>query len=365
MKFYLNSSRIYDFLEFPNMINYMEWYEERKNEDMFKGAEADDYLKLVEEISKKLEPYKKDIDNYYAGPFSEGYSFSSLLVKKDEILFYESEEHFLDFLLTLDEKEINERTILSLLKEYEATDPEKERNLTKMQEICKDKANILDYIKNLPLEASIKWNLYLAVSDPVKHMKEYVELMRLLYPIFSEVYEQYESEIKIYGELIEKTLLENGLEGIKEMTYDIFDKDIIEAEEICIVVSLVLSYSLLLDNLNDKSFLIWGLRISNAFKQMKEISEDKLNKRVQIFKNLGDKTRYEVLKHISAGETSTKLIAEALNVSSATVSYHISNFLTSKVIKVDRSMHKYGYLIDYELIERTIQELREDLKFPE
>lgn len=365
IKFYPKSSRISDFLKFPNLINYMEWHEEHKNDDMFKEVDINDYIKFVEEISEKLEPYKKEIGNYYAGTFTEGYSFINLSTKSDEILFYENEEQFLDFILTLNEKEINERIILSLLKEYDDTNLDEEKNLKKMREICKEKVDILDYIKNLSLDASIKWSLFLAISDPVKHMKEYVELMRKLYPIFRELYEPYESEIRVYGELLEKTLLENGLEGIKEMTYNIFDKSIIEADEICIIVSLVLSYSLLLNVQNDKSILNWGLRMSDAFKQMKEISEDRLNKRVQIFKNLGDKTRYEVLKYIAAGESSTKLIAEALNVSSATVSYHISNFLTSKVIRVDRSKQKYGYIVDYELIEKTIQELREDLKFPE
>lgn len=365
IKFYPKSSRISDFLRFPNLINYMQWHEEHKNDDMFREVEINDYIKFVEEIIEKLEPHKKDIENYYAGSFIESYSFVNLSTKADEILFYENEENFLDFLLTLDEKEINERIVLSLLKEYEETDIDNERNLTRMREICREKESILDYIKGLSLDSSIKWNLYLSTSDPVKHMKGYVELMRQIYPIFSEVYEHYESEIRVYGELLEKTILENGSEGIKELTYHILDKDIIGTDEICIIVSLVLSYSLLLNVLNDKSILTWGLRMGDAFKQMKEISEDRLNKRVQIFKNLGDKTRYEVLKYIAAGETSTKLIAEALNVSSATVSYHISNFLTSNVIKVDRSKQKYGYIVDYELIEQTIKEFREDLRFPE
>jgi DNA-binding transcriptional ArsR family regulator len=365
IKFYLKSSRIYDFLIFPSLINYIAWHDEHKNDDMFKEIDIDDYLKFVEGISEKLEPYKKDIVNYYTGPFTEDYNYVSLLIKKDEILHYNSVEQCLDFLLSLDEKEINERIVLSLLKNDEITDFNEEKKLIKMREICKDNANILDYIKGLALDANIKWSLHLATSDPVKHLKDYVELMRTLHPLFCEIYEPYISVIEVYGKLIEKTILEKDSEGIKELTYNLLDKNIIEADEICIIVSLMLSYSLLLHAMNDKSILTWGLRMSDAFKQLKEISEDRLNKKVQIFKNLADKTRYEVLKYIAAGETSTKLIAEALNVSSATVSYHISNFLTSKLIKVDRSKQKYGYMVDYELIEKTIHELREDLKFPE
>ncbi len=99
---------------------------------------------------------------------------------------------------------------------------------------------------------------------------------------------------------------------------------------------------------------------------MKEINENKTLERVQIFKNLGDKTRYEVLKLIAAGETSTKVIAKSLGVSSATVSYHLNNFLTSKVIRMDKSNNKFGYIVDYELLEDAIKGgFKKDLKFPE
>jgi DNA-binding transcriptional ArsR family regulator len=107
------------------------------------------------------------------------------------------------------------------------------------------------------------------------------------------------------------------------------------------------------------------LKVEDAIRQLKEINENKINERVQIFKNLGDKTRYEVLKLISSGETSTKSIAEALGVSSATISYHINNFLTSKVVKMDKIDNKYVYVVDYELLNRIIEEFKEDLKFPE
>lgn len=105
--------------------------------------------------------------------------------------------------------------------------------------------------------------------------------------------------------------------------------------------------------------------MEEAFRKMKEINENKIVERVQIFKNLGDKTRYEVLKLIAEGETSVKNIANQLGVSSATISYHINNFLTSKIIKFDKGKNKLNYVIDYELLEEVIKGLKDDLRFPE
>ena len=104
--------------------------------------------------------------------------------------------------------------------------------------------------------------------------------------------------------------------------------------------------------------------MEEAFKKMKEINDNKINERVQVFKNLGDRTRYEVLKLIASGETSTKEIANRLGVTSATVSYHINNFLTSKVIKLDKSNTRFGYVVDYDLLNEIIEGLKEDLQFP-
>lgn len=53
-----------------------------------------------------------------------------------------------------------------------------------------------------------------------------------------------------------------------------------------------------------------------------------------------------------------------LGVSSATISYHINNFLTSKVLKLDRSNDKFGYVVDYELLEDVIEEFKKDMNFP-
>lgn len=82
---------------------------------------------------------------------------------------------------------------------------------------------------------------------------------------------------------------------------------------------------------------------------------------VLIFKNLGDKTRYEVVKLIATGESSTKKIATALEVSSATISYHLSALVTAKIIRLDKSNNKFRYVLDWDSIESAFNSLKEDM----
>jgi DNA-binding transcriptional ArsR family regulator len=196
-------------------------------------------------------------------------------------------------------------------------------------------------------------------------MKKYVDLMFKLVPIFEELYFSYENEVKTYGQNLADSLNKKGAEGLDDISYSILNIDILGGAEINIIISVMFSYAISIVTIAGGTYVAWGLKMEEAFRAMKEINENKTNERVQIFKNLGDKTRYEVLKLIASGETSTKEIAKTLGVSSATISYHINNFLTSKVIKLDRTNNKYRYAVDYELLEKTIKAFKEDLRFPE
>jgi DNA-binding transcriptional ArsR family regulator len=105
--------------------------------------------------------------------------------------------------------------------------------------------------------------------------------------------------------------------------------------------------------------------MEKSFEKIQELHENKMIQRVKIFKSLGDQTRYETLRLLAQGITSIKDIASQLNVSSATISYHINEFLTSGVVIISRDKNKKaGYIVDYHRIEEVIENLKKDLNFP-
>lgn len=369
-KFYSNESRIYDFLRFPRLIFYIEAYKEMEDEHNYKSINIDDYLEFVKEVELKLKPHEKDIEEFYTKKFVDSYSFIELIMKSNTIFGYKDEKEYLNMLLSLSDEEINRSIVYSITMFNSDFSGSLSESVKKAKEVSSDNINItkdkvIELVKDLPIDASEKWNLFLMVENPTEHMKKYVDLMNNILPTFKEIYTLYESEVDIYGKYLVGFLNEKGSLGLEEITYSIVDSKIIEDEETKMLISLMYSYELSITSQEEDMYLAWGLKMEEAFQQMKEINENKINERVQIFKNLGDKTRYEVLKLISSGETSTKEIARILDVSSATISYHINNFLTSKVIKLDRSDNKYKYKVDYALIEKTIEDFKKDLNFPE
>lgn len=368
-KFYPKQSQLYDFLNFPGLVFYREEYDKLKDDHNYKMLDMKEHLEFIKGIEEKLFPYEKDIENFYMKQIFSNYNFIELIMKHNSIFEYKDKEEFLNMLLNLTEGEINSSMMYSIIMfndEFDENFDERVKRAKKFLE--KDdnikKENLIELIKDLQIDAASKWNMFLIVQKPVKYMKKYVNLMKKLKPIFEEIYLPYKNKISEYGEYLVDFLNKEGVSALDELTYSIIDLDVIDGDEVRILISRMFPYRISIISEKDY-YMIWGLEMEKAFQQMEEINENKINERVQIFKNLGDKTRYEVVKLISIGETSTKAIARILDVSSATISYHINNLLTSKVIKFDRSDNKYKYKVDYELLERAIDEFKEDLNFPE
>lgn len=360
-KFYPIESRIYNFLEFPTLIFAKEHYEEKMEDDDIEVPSFVRYFEFLSRVEKRLKPYKKDIEVFYKKEFMGDYDFIELISKVYRIFGHKSEKEYLDMLLGLNEQDIITSIAYGVIYAHDRIECSEEV-MTRARALSLDKTELISLIKELPTESASKWDLFLYTEEPLKHMKMYVELMNTLLPIFEEFYSLYEEEVNGYGQYLVDFLNENGAKGLEEKTYSILDSKILNEEENNIFVSAMMQFAISLSSPDSKyNYIVWGLMMEDAFKRMKEKNENKINERVQVFKNLGDKTRYEVVKLIASGETSTKKIARALGVSSATISYHISNLLQAKIIKIDRTENRYGYLIDHELLENVINGLKEDL----
>ena len=363
-KFYPKESRLYDFLQFPRLMYYRDEYDKRKEDSSYGTIVTEEYLNLISRVENRLKPFEGEIEKFYMKEYYSNYDFIDLISRANDIFGFKDEKDYLNMLMALDEDEIRRNIVNSILLINDELSSEFEDTIQKAKEISSDHNRMIEFIKELPIEAGYKWNFFLIVGEPLKYIEMYVNLMEELLPIFEEIYKPFEKEIIDYGEYLVKFLNERGEKGLKEISYSIVDDKILEDENSNILISLIFPYALQIVTARKTDFTVWGLKMEYAFKKMKEINENKILERVQIFKNLGDKTRYEVLKLIAAGETSTKVIANTLGVSSATISYHINNFLTSKVLKLDRSNDKFGYVVDYELLEDVIEEFKKDMNFP-
>lgn len=356
-KFSYKESKIFDFLIFPDLLYSSETFESEKS-NHYTDMISEDYLNYIKKAEERLKPYKKEIEQFYLDKIS----FIELIFRLHSTLNYDNEKEYLEMLLELNETEINKSIVYSMMIFNEDLRASEEL-LKKAEQISLDKKQIIDFIKDSPIEPGAKWNIFCIVEEPTKYMKKYVEMMMKILPIFNEMYSDYEEAVREYGEYLTEFLNANGSKKLEEITNSMISVKMLEDQETNILISAISSYMINMMAGTKTPYIIWGLRMQQFFEAMKEINENKINERVQIFKNLGDRSRYEVLKLIALGQTSTKEIASSLGLTSATISYHINNLLTSKVIKMDKSDSRYSYVVNYELLEEVILALKEDLNF--
>lgn len=349
-----NSSKIYDFLLFPKFLRQKETFLESSSLSQYKEAIDPGYLDTLDSYQKKLMPFTKDIDFFYKQGFGE-LEFIDFFAIKLPLLNFETCEAVLDYLLTLNDEELKNTII-------ETLNAEKEEGAVALK-LHASNEEIVAFLENLNLEATWKWNVFMIVQSPKVYVAKFVTLMRQILPIFLEIYAPFEQEVKKYGEYLVTYFEKSEGNAIEELSNGLINKSYIVHEENLLVVSALFAYSIIVSDIALMGRISWGLKIESALKKIKEINIDKLNERLQFFKYMGDKTKYEVLKYISRGVTSTKELAALTNVSSATISYHINAFLTSKIIILDSSNKKFNYVVNYALLEEILRDFKSDLNF--
>lgn len=351
-------SKIFDFLEFPKLTFLTkESIEKDKEGSNYVDIVSQEDIELMLNIGNKLYPYKKEIEEFYG----EDISFIGCIRNLHSFFDYSSIDEYMNSLLELDEYTIKYKLLYGIMiKELDGD--YNESYIGKAKEKAEDQNEILEYIKRLPLDSSLKWNFFCIFGEPKKYVQKYFDLMNSILPIFNEVYGSLEEKIEAAAIDLVKDLDSNGIEYVSN---DILNTDALPIDltnnELNIVVSFVESYSIGLRVGGKDIYLSFGFKVKETMEKIRKLNEDKINERVVSFKNLGDRTRYEVLKLVSKGTYSTKIIAEHLGVSSATVSYHLSNLTTSKLLKVNKDNSNYGYEVNYEYIEEMILEFRKDI----
>lgn len=348
-----NQSKILDFLRFPKFLYQKEVFMQKSN-PAYKEAIDESYIEAMERYKTLLTPYQKEIDFFYRHDFLE-FDFIDCFRSAIALHSFKTARDFLNYLSTLEDNQIKYELITTLNAQNE--DETKKLSPNASQEAFRV------FLESYDIEPTVKWSLLLIMAEPQKYMRRYLGLMDALEPIFEEVYKPFEQEVIAYGYELAAYLNEHGEEGLNKRTYSLIDKTYFISDTSYLLISALFAYALIVtDSTNE---VLWGLKSEQAFKRISEIKKDKFHERVQCFKNLGDKTKYEVLKYVSQGITSTKELARLTDVSSATISYHINAFLTSKVITLDNTNKKFSYVINYALLNDMWEDLKVDLKFPQ
>lgn len=351
-KFYPTESRIMDLLAFPECIEFGKAQkEEIDNNNNYIDLLPESNLRLFKSMEEALKPYKSRIYKFYF----EDCSLPSLICKNFPPFGYGKYKDYISFLKDLDVEEILMSYISRIYDLSNNNQPIDEEVLNQLME---DKSKQIELLETLQLPDDEKWKLSKILRQPKEMLMEWVELIEEVEPLFDKFYKEKESEVLALGNRMEEAFNRTKGDAISELSDNIVKKELLPNGNI--LISFINSYSIELNTRSKVQYTRWGLDIETLLKNIKDAEENAIRERVILFKNLGDKTRYEVVRLIGKGVESAKEISELLNVSQATISYHISNLTSSKIIVLEKNEGKYNYKVNLEFLEKTHRLMMED-----
>ena len=339
-------------MEFVNQLLYPILMLKKEREEERPSSSLEEQLEVIVEemrqMSIPLEPYKDKILYYYKDDV-----LRKFFINVKNTLHYRSFEEYSDDLLSMDEEQIKQQLMTTIVKQ----DEEEVSVEDKVTELLGNQFAFLDFLKNLPIDDTVRWNYFTIMSQPKKFVEDFISLHQTLKPIFEKVYAEYLPILEKSYQEFETTIQEHptilaeafsGTKVIKEIEW--------ASDEISVIPTLLLSDFYF----QDSEILILGAKSLEVIQHVIQTRLDKQQERINVFKNLGDKTRYQIFCEIAKGTKSVKGIAEQLGITSATVSYHINELVLSNLVVHGWNKKDCKQAIHTELITEVMNGLMED-----
>ena len=333
-------------LLYPILILKKNRDEERPSTQL--EQQLEDIVEEMRHMSVPLETYMDKILYFYKDDV-----LRMFFINVKTLLRYRSFDEYVEFLQSMDEVLIKKQLMTSIVKQ----DEEELVVEDKVEELVGNQFAFLDFLKYLPIDDTLRWNYFTIMSQPKKFVEDFISLHQMIKPIFDKVYAEYlpilEKSYTEFEATIREhpTILAEAFTGTKEIEEIDWTSD-----DISVIPTLLLSDFFF----QDSEILLLGAKSLEVIQHFIQTRLDKQQERINVFKNLGDKTRYQIFCEIAKGTKSVKKIAEQLGITSATVSYHINELVLSNLVVQGWNKKDCTKAIHTELITEVMNGLMED-----
>lgn len=316
-------------------------------------------IKLPKDFLKNLKQLKKfvDCDKVYMDVFfnTDIYGHNDQILElpgidREKLWYMDSYDDLINAIKVTSEEDVK-KSIVSQLLDL------KERE-NELEEIMKDDKKVIDLIESLSCSAGSKWSLVKFLNNIKMYMDELIEFLTKYLKEYDKVVSKRVDEMSIFNNYIEKNLEESGVEFLKKILSGIWDTD--SFKEIYVSTMHINSVSCAGSTNGDKLYIFIGSNFEDAVKQIN--GADKEGECVTLFKGLSDITRFKILKLLLEKEVFGQEIANAFGISMATVNYHMTLLLTTKVVQLRRKGQKTYYSLNKERLKDGIKFLEETFK---
>lgn len=216
-----------------------------------------------------------------------------------------------------------------------------------------DLFDIIESILTSETDEHLKLFYIKLVQNPKRQMKVFTTMLKHFIPYYEQLKHSLADDYDQFVLWIDPILQNDGLnflaEHIEFLNLKQYDKIYVNYSLISLVSSQIL---------DDKNITLYiGIMFKKYIDSLHK--EDETHIHTNVFKTLSDPTRFEILSLLSKEKLYGQEIAAKLNVSTATVSYHMDFLFSAQLVTMNREDRKIYYMLNKDNLNESIKFLQQ------
>lgn len=208
---------------------------------------------------------------------------------------------------------------------------------------------ILETLKTIDMDMRLKWKLLLILQNPRVYFQDLIDAVCLNRDAYHKAYQMIEKQLPKYIADLTKYIETGNFDFLSQLKNR--DMEVIEVIPTMAFIASVFEVH---------NFIYAGLLFEVIYNEQLKAMGNKGELVFQL-KAIADKSKLEILTLIKNTPKYSQEISDALNLTPATVSYHMATLFESKFVCVEKKNGKVYYSLNEESIEKFIEQLNRTL----
>lgn len=298
----------------------------------------------------KLSGFEKDLLARYEAELQQAAEIAryardaaepSLILPDRELFNFSSLDDFFQAILELDDQAIlnHVNRIMSLIAngDGEAT---AQTDLNPQQ--------LLDRLADLPINAAVKWELYLLLNQPKKYLTAMAESYLANRPLFESLSQARRDYLADFSRRMEE-LIQTDPAAFCRLFEEIYD--LRQHDTIYVTTSAFLALQMSVDDEGSACVFI-GPNSLLALHQSED-AQDLKEALVQL-RNVSENSKFQILKYLAEGERYGQEIADELDLTKPTVSHHLYYLTSQNWVSIRQAGVRIYYTLQRDRLRRDI-----------
>lgn len=220
--------------------------------------------------------------------------------------------------------------------------------------------DLLNFIENMDIPADEKWELCRFFKNFEEYRDYLAYIMEKAGKLFLEKYESIKHYIGWFSSSVNEPFNADSAKFIKE-NYDIELSEYVDTLFLqpTIMMCNTTKYLMNFSSENEDDFMYVGV----LFEPLKEITSDSTleDKLCRGLRTLGDMRKFEILKLLAESPKYGQQLAKLLDISTATVSHHMSMLIECGFVEIKRNSNRIYYVLNNKKLRAFIDDLSAEL----